>query len=342
MRGRGLTLLLAIVIGLTIWLLSKGILYLYWRWRYHSQRDIGITRAPLLYYSYRLVTAIFIIFSILMVFYVRGDVLFLTLSIIVLVAAALTMRQTLPRYAAEIRLLLGVGPVRESERLVLDGIPFIVDTLSVYTVLRNPVLVGIVRLPLHTMNTFASRPAGKEPCFPCQPEDYVILANGSLAQVLRQTIELVEVAVMDSKIQIRTSDFIEQNTRNLSRAGFGISCTFGIDYQHQAICLTTVPDLFREAIIARFDEAKMKDDIVDVLVEFSSAGSSSLDYRIYLVLKGSAANAFYKAQRMIQQACVATCNRENWVIPFTQITVHSTPTDEAITLQKAITTGNMT
>jgi hypothetical protein len=42
-----------------------------------------------------------------------------------------------------------------------------------------------------------------------------------------------------------------------------------------------------------------------------------------MVLKGSAAKAYFKAQRLIQQACVDTCNREGWVIPFTQITVHS-------------------
>lgn len=326
-QGRGLTLLLAIITAVSIWLVSKAMLNLYWRWLYQTRHDIGITRAPLLYYSYRLATAVIIIFSILMVLYIRGDVLFLTLALIALVGVALTMRQTLPRYAAEIRLLLGVGPVRESERLVLDGVPYIVDSLSVYTVLRNPALEGILRLPLHSMNEQVSRPVGKEPWFPCQPEDYVILANGSLARVVRQTIELVELAVMDSKVQISTREFIEQNIRNLTREGFGIASTFGIDYQHQAICLDTVPALLREAIINRFDIAGMKQDISDILVEFSSAGSSSLDYRIYLILKGSAASAFYKAQRMVQQACVETCNREGWTIPFTQVTVH-TGTDD--------------
>lgn len=67
----------------------------------------------------------------------------------------------------------------------------------------------------------------------------------------------------------------------------------------------------------------MKDVIKDILVEFSSAGASSLDYRIYLVLDGHTANAYYRAQRLVQQACVDTCNREGWIIPFTQVTVHS-------------------
>lgn len=322
-RGRGLTLLLTIVISVAIWLVARVLLWLYWRWLYRTRRDIGITRAPLVYYSYRLATAIIIVLAILMVFYVRGDVVFLTLALIALAGAALTLRQTLPRYAAELRLLLGVGPVRETERLVLDGIPFMVESLSVYTVLKNPALEGVVRLPLRAMNALASRPAGQEPWFPCQPEDYVLLANGNFGRVLRQTIEQVELAVQDSRVQIRCQDFLGQNVRNLSREGFGIACTFGIDYQHQAICLDTVAGLLREAIIARFEHAGLKDDIEDLLVEFKAAGASSLDYQIYIILNGRAAKAYFMAQRLVQQACVATCNREGWVIPFTQITVHS-------------------
>ena len=268
-------------------------------------------------------TAILIVFAILMVFYVRGDVLLLTLALIALAGGALTLRQTLPRYAAEIRLLLGVGPVREDERVILNGVPFKVDSLSIFTVLRNPVLEGFIRMPLHEMNEHISRPATKEPWFPCQPGDHVLLASGSLARVIRQTIELVEVAVVDSIMRIRTRDFIEQNVRNLSREGFGIACTFGIDYQHQAISLNTVPELFKTAITEYFERAGLKDDIKDILVEFNSAGNSSLDYRIYMVLKGTAANAYYRAQRMVQQACVDTCNNQGWVIPFTQVTVHS-------------------
>lgn len=324
-QGRGLTLFLAIITGVIIWLMSKGLLQLYWRWLYRSKNDVGITRAPLLFYSYRLTTAALIVLAILTVFYIRGDVLLLTLALIALAGGALTLRQTLPRYAAEIRLLLGVGPVRESERLVLDGVPYKVDSLSVFTILRNPALEGFVRLPLHEMNEHSSRPVGQETWFPCQPGDFVLLANGSLARVIRQTIELVEVAVMDTLMQIRTRDFIEQNVRNLTREGYGIACLFGIDYQHQAICLDTVPGKFQAAIIERFEQADLKEAIKEIMVEFSGAGTSSLDYRIYLILNGSAAKAYYRAQRLVQQACVDTCNREGWIIPFTQITVHAAP-----------------
>lgn len=321
--GRGLTLLLAAILSLAIWLLSKGLLKLYWQWVYRTRHDIGVSHAPLVLYSYRLAVAIIIVLGILIVFYVRGDVLLITLAVIVLAGVALSLRQTLPRYTAEVRLLLGVGPVREQERLVLDDIPFMVESLSLFSVLRNPALEGVVRLPLHAMNEHKSRPAGDEPWFPCQPGDYVLLANGSLGRVLRQTIELVEVAVMESVVQVRTTDFLTQNVRNLSRGKFGIASTFGIDYQHQEICLDTVPARFREAIFARFEQLGMRDDVEDIMVELKAAGASSLDYQIYVVLNGRAASMYFKAQRLVQRACVDTCNREGWIIPFTQVTVHN-------------------
>ncbi len=326
-QGRGLTLVLALVISLIVWYASRGLRWLYWRWASKRSHDAGVSRAPLVLYGFRIAAAIIIMLSVLMVFYSRGDILLLTLAVIAIAGIALSLRQTLPRYAAEVKLLLGIGPVRERERLMLDGIPYRVDSLGVYSVLRNPALEGVLRLPLHVLNDYASRPAASDAWFPCQTGDFVLLPNGSLGRVLRQTIELVEIVFKESIIQIRTSDFIGQSVINLSREDFGIACTFGIDYQHQAICLDTVPERFREAILTRFEQANMKEDVKDLVVEFKTAGASSLDYQIYLVLKGSAAKSFFKSQRMVQQACVAVCNREGWIIPFTQITIHSGDAD---------------
>ena len=339
--GRGFTIFLAAIVSAAIWLLLKGLLELYWRWLYRIRHDVGTARAPLVLYSYRLFTAFMIVFAVLLVFYIRGDVLLITLALVALAGVALSLRQTLPRYAAELRLLLGIGPVREEERLVYEGVPLMVISLGVYSILRNPLLDGVLRLPLHAMNQFTSRHIGQEPWFPCQPGDYILLADSSYGKVLQQTIELVEVLVRDARVQIRTSDFLGQNIRNLSREGFGVACTFGVDYRHQAICLDKVPALFRESIISRFEQAGLRDDIQDVMVEFKEAGSSSLDYQIYMILKGSAAKAYYKSQRLVQQACVDACNREGWVIPFTQITVHSADTVEEHDNAAAQATGGI-
>lgn len=74
----------------------------------------------------------------LIVFYLRSDLLLLVLAILALVVLGLGLRQTLPRYLTEIRLLLDVGPVRTGERVIYNGVPLQVKSINVYSVLRNP------------------------------------------------------------------------------------------------------------------------------------------------------------------------------------------------------------
>ena len=104
---------------------------------------------------------------------------------------------------------------------------------------------------------------------------------------------------MNSRAQICAKDILGQHVRNLSRKRFGIANTFGIDYQHQAICPDTVPGRFRKAISARFGQAGPGDDIKDKRVEFKGAGASSLNYQICITLNGREKNAFFRAQRLV-------------------------------------------
>jgi small-conductance mechanosensitive channel len=60
----------------------------------------------------------------------------------------------------------------------------------------------------------------------------------------------------------------------------------------------------------------------ELLVEFKEAGASSLDYLIYVSMRGEAAANYYSIARLVQRTLVELCNREGWVIPFAQLTVH--------------------
>jgi hypothetical protein len=44
---------------------------------------------------------------------------------------------------------------------------------------------------------------------------------------------------------------------------------------------------------------------------------------------GNSAASYFAIGRLIQQTCVDICNQENWVIPFTQVTVHQAETPAA-------------
>ncbi len=320
--GSGLTLLFALIAGIVVWLVLRALRRLVRIGRDAAASREQVARYRVLLYAYQLFSLLAIALAVLTVFYVRGDLLLLSLAIIALAMVALGAWRYLPGYVGELRLLLNVGAAREGERLTYAGLPFRIASLNLYSELRNPELEGSIRLPLSAMAQLTSRPRTDEAWFPSRVGDYLLLPDGSFAQVLRQTVELVQLKVMGSIVQIASSEFLHSNAQNLSREGFGIAVTFGIDYQHQAFALDAVPARLREGLAEAFDAAELGEYLRDLLVEFKSAGASSLDYLVYATFDGRGAASYFRLGRLIQQACVDVCNREGWVIPFTQVTIH--------------------
>ena len=218
--------------------------------------------------------------------------------------------------------MLNVGAAREGERVIYNGLPFRISSLNLQSQLRNPELEGSIRLPLRLLGELTSRPFTNEAWFPSSTGDYLLLPDGSFAQVLQQTVEIVRLKVMGSVVQYASADFLQLGARNLTREGFGIAVVFGIDYELQDISLDTVPERFKTAITAAFEASSYAADFKDLLVEFKLAGSSSLDYLVYVNMQGAAAGSYFAIGRLVQQTCVDVCNHEGWGIPFTQVTVH--------------------
>ncbi len=83
-----------------------------------------------------------------------------------------------------------------------------------------------------------------------------------------------------------------------------------------------MPARLHEALEHALAQAEFSNKIVSLLVEFNEANTNSLDYLIVVNCKGEAANSYFTINRLIQKTCVEVCNRERWIIPFTQLTVH--------------------
>jgi hypothetical protein len=338
LSGRGLTLVLAVIAVLFVWLFARFVLSLVLRFvRVASSVKKYRNRERGFLYLYRLFVSIFSVVAVMAIFYVRNDLLLLALTLIALAMVAASLRQTVPKYLKEIRTLLDFGPVREGERIVYGGVPMQVKTIHTFATLVNPELEGAVRLPIDQVVDLVSRPAGDEPWFPCREGEYLLLADGSVAEVLRQTLEMVQLKIMDSLVQMPTSDFIQTGFSNLSRNGFGIRTAFGIDYRHQSICLDPVPRKMHQAVRTAFEASPFGSYLVDLVVEFREAGTSSLDYLIYAKLAGGAAGRYFAVQRLMQQALVDLCNRERWVIPFQQVTLHQGEGFECLSVREADT-----
>ncbi len=260
----------------------------------------------------------------LVVPYARDDWLLLAVCIVFLVGVGWVLVRMLPQFFEQVRLVLNVGGVREGERIVVDGLPYRVDALRLYTRLENPDLQGgVLRVPIQALIGKRSRRSGDgEPWFPCRTGDHVLLADGTCGPVRTQTPEVVVVESYGAPRSYATPAFLEQTPRNLS-AGFVVASTIGIDYRHQKEAVDVVPERLRDALGKDLAANTAAGELVSVKVELQGAGSSSIDFVALARFSGSAAGRFFELQRRMQATLVAACTQHGFVIPFPQITVHN-------------------
>lgn len=326
--GRGLTLLIAIVGCWLIWVLSRRVIeWIAMRQPASANRKERRSWERTTRYLGTLLAGLLMLISVLALFYWRNDILLLALALVATGAILIGARHTVPRYMREIRLLLDIGPVRENERILYRGIPMEVKSIGAFAILRNPMLTGIVRLPLDDLHDMVSRPSGKEPWFPTEKGDYAWVKGDTFAQVLSQSIEVVELKVAGSPLQMPTTDFLGSEPKNITREGFVVPVTFGIDYQHQAISLDTVPQAMEKALRKGLAGEDYGDDLTAITVTFKEAAASSLDYLVLVTAKGSVAGSYFAIGRAIQRILVELCNEQGWEIPFSQLTVHQRSAD---------------
>ena len=330
--GRGLNLALSIAAFFLTLFLMKGLYGLYNRLNlYGRTRAItSTTGRRMLAYGYQALSVFLSILVALTVLYVLGDTVLLVLAVILLLIILLGLRNYLPQFIDETKLLLNIGAVRERERVIYNGLPWMVRSLGMYSKLYNPALDGLLRLPLSEVLGLVSRPYREdEPWFPTQTGDWVMMSDGTIGQVLRQTPEIVQIKTRGTTCTYKTTNFLAGEPRNLS-GGFGIVVTFGIDYQHQSISTTEVPKILHHAIEKALQQDELGKHVENILVEFQEAGASSLNYVVYVTMKGKAADSYYVLNRLLQKICVDTCNERGWVIPFNQLTVHAGTGFEAV------------
>jgi small-conductance mechanosensitive channel len=322
--GRGLTLVLAVVAAVATWLAIRFVWWFFSNYFVTKEQRRGSLWYRLLSYSFYIITIIFCIIAVLAVLYVREDLLLLALGLLALAVTGLGIRRYIPAYVKEARLLLDLGAVREGERVMYSDLPWQVMSINLQTVLWNPTLEGIVRLPLEKIETLTSRPVKDQNWFPTRKGDYVLLPDSTFALVLSQTPELVELRVRGGMVQwVRTADWYAMSITNLSIGKtFGVSVTFGFDYSLQSISLTDIPRCLHGSVTQALTDGGYKISVDSVLVELKSASASSIDYLVFVTIDSQRASDYFALERLIQQTCVAVANEQGWNIPFPQMMIH--------------------
>ncbi len=322
--GRGLHLFLAFFAFLASLMLLRYVSHLIELWINRGNDKERRFMSRLVHVVFQVLSVLIAVFALMTTLYILGDWFILTLVIILLVGATFALRNSIPKYLDEVRLLLNVGPVREGERVIYQGLPWRVSRLNIHSTLVNPVLTGgRLRVPMSEMLSLVSRRWSRdEPWFPSKVGDYVSLDDSTFGEVALQTPEIVQLTLNGgSRKTYSVGGFLDQNPRNLSE-GFGVFVNFGLDYDLQPTITTEVVSVLESDINKRLAESEYAQYLIECRVEFATANASSLDLLIITLFSGDAAMYYLKIQRFLQRVTVDTCNHNQWSIPFSQMTVH--------------------
>lgn len=322
-QKRGLYLAQALLVVLGVLLVSRLTYKVIVRVIPGYRRKHRSFRVRLLDLTHRIVTTILTIIGPMLVFYLVEDWVLFSLGVLLLLGIGWTVRRALPRYWSQIQLFLNIGSVREGERIFIDGLPWRVKQINIYSTLDNPTANISQRIPIDDLVDLKSRPANKdEPWFPCKKDDWVILSDemrGKITGISQEMVELVERGGVTRTYL--TSDFLSLSPRNLS-TNFRIKETIGISYNLQQESISSIPKLLHSHLEKRLGEEGYGDQLLNLRVEFQEANTSSLDIVVMADFKGELGDLYNRLRRAIQRLSVEACTINGWEIPFPQLTVH--------------------
>ena len=320
-RGRYLGLAVLTVLG--VLLLGRLVQSALSRWLLAYSRDVRSFQMRLLDLIVRMLVGIGVIVGPMVVFYLNEDWMLFSLSVLLLLGVALTLRAAIPRFWNQIQLFLNVGSVREGERLEIDGMPWRVKQINFFSTLENPATGLQLRLKIDDLVDRRSRPlAPHEPWFPCELGDWVRFENGWRGRVVGVSTELVRLVERGgAQRTMTTGDFLAAGPTNLS-TNFRLRETVGVSYDHIAEATGSMLEVLQDFVAERIEAEGYGDDLLNLRVEFERANDSSLDLLVIADFDGSRADIYNRLRRALQRWCVAACHANGWDIPFPQVTLH--------------------
>jgi small-conductance mechanosensitive channel len=260
----------------------------------------------------------------LLVLYLQDDWLLLSIVILVFLAILWASRQLIPQFIKELRIIMNLGTVREGERVIWSGVPWLVKEIGFYVTLENTRLDGgRLQIPVGEMMGTYSRPlVENEVWFPTKKKDYVILEDGAFGRIENQSMEQVVLYRLGSLKYYPTEDFLKLKPLNLSK-NFKIVVRFGLDYGVQNDICEKIPALFEEGLKKNLQKYYSSEPpaILSLNVNFEEAAASSLNLIIVAAFHGKYAEDYYPLKWEINKIMVQICNENNFTIPFTQLTV---------------------
>ncbi|QTA89393.1 hypothetical protein [Desulfonema magnum] len=325
-KTRGKNILLSFIAFFTVFVVFRLTHQGIYKLKPVKERTFYIRLFDVIYYFVGTAGALF---ASLAVLYVFGDWVLLTLILIFTIGFLWTAKENIPRFWNQIKLLLNLGPVRENERLIYGGVPWKVTCLNFYTDLENPLLKSQIKLPLHKLTEMVSYPCHKdERWFPCKEGDWVVLSDGTRAQMRTQTHETVRLVLLSgANKSYLTEDFLRLNPLNISE-NFRLKVTFGVSYDHLFIITDELPETMKKTMEESFRKENYGNYMTDLTVDFKETTPSALELEISAYFSGEVAPLYEKIQKDIYKFCVHACKQNAWNLPHAKIAIRESGEDE--------------
>lgn len=149
-----------------------------------------------------------------------------------------------------------------------------------------------------------------------------MLSDGTFGQVESQSVENVVVKLKGGSIKsYQVPDYLALHPEVLSY-GFRINSILGLDYSHISIASHEMLEILKEGLGTGLVAANYSRDNFEISIEFSSLSNSSLDIAMIVDFDGKYAPDYQKLSRLLQKLALEISVRNNWQIPFPQMTVH--------------------
>jgi len=316
-RSRGRNLVVALLFFALTWFLMHQLqtkIHLTRPFQNHP-RSVYIRTFDLIYWIATFLSSLVVL---LLVLYFCGDWFLLSLFIIFIVGIAWASNHALPRYWKQARIILNLGPVREGELVVYQGLPYRVSRIHLASELTNERLEGgIIHLPLKDLLDMRSRPIATNECwFPTSTGDTILLPQESIGTIITQTPEFVRIKLLGEQIQTcATDEFLKLSPINLSN-GFRIVANIHFDNNHQDRLINKMIDSLTESVQTEMEKQSFHEWVGTVKTILSEVGPVAFQLRIIVNMKGEASLFYEDIKNAIYVSCISTCNENQWRIAF--------------------------
>lgn len=277
--------------------------------------------------SYRFMIMIGLVLAPLAVFYFEEDWVLFSLMLLILIGMAWGIRKVVASFWKQAVLLLNVGSVREGERLIYNGLPWLVSEINFYSRLENPTTGFALRLPILELIGQISRPLQEsEPWFPCRQGDWVLLNDSTHAEVTGLSQEWVELSERGGTLKsYPIQQFLDRAPRNISN-GFRLRIDFGLAYQYQSEISEKIPQQLHRYLLQRLEAAELEHLLLELQVEFQKIEESRLNLWVLANFSGVAAPRYHQLYRLFSGWCLEAAQVHQWQIPLPQLELHQNVT----------------